>query len=430
MRNILLLFFSFLFFSCTNKTYSPAITLTEVGEGYSSTSVNNAVFRNSAIATLGDTQVIAYYDAEGWLVLGKRNLNEQAFELKRTQYQGNVRDAHNVISVMLDGEGYIHASFDHHGHPLRYCRSVAPWSLELGDLEPMTGDDEQDVTYPEFYRLADGGLLFAYRSGASGRGNLVLNRYNICTREWERVQSILIDGENQRNAYWQLFVDAQGTIHVSWVWRETWMVETNHDLCYACSRDNGVTWEKSSGEKYELPINKDNAEYACIIPQESELINQTSMSTDPEGHPFIATYWRDQNDSIPQYRMVWHDGEKWQQQKVSDRRTPFSLKGGGTKMIPISRPRMAVDGLRAYYIFRDEERDSRVSMFYTDNILSGDWQTFDLTDFPVHAWEPNIDTELWKAQRRLHIFVQDAYQGDGEKTIDSDASMVYVLEVK
>ena len=43
----------------------------------------------------------------------------------------------------------------------------------------MTGKDEDDVTYPEFYRMPDGDLLFAYRSGASGRGNLVLNRYDL-----------------------------------------------------------------------------------------------------------------------------------------------------------------------------------------------------------------------------------------------------------
>ena len=105
----------------------------------------------------------------------------------------------------------------------------------------MTGKDEDDVTYPEFYRMPDGDLLFVYRSGASGRGNLVLNRYDLKSRKWTRVQDVLIDGENQRNAYWQLYMDKAGVIHLSWVWRETWMVETNHDLCYAYSPDEGKT---------------------------------------------------------------------------------------------------------------------------------------------------------------------------------------------
>ena len=55
----------------------------------------------------------------------------------------------------------------------------------------------------------------------------------------------------------------------------------------------GVTWYKSSGEQYELPIQIVNAEYACRLPQNCELINQTSMSADAEGNPYIATYWRE-----------------------------------------------------------------------------------------------------------------------------------------
>lgn len=407
------------------------------GIGYSNNSINATVFRNSSVATLGDTQYIAYYDTLGYLTLGMRNLQDTLFQTQRTQYQGHVRDAHNVISIMPDGDGYLHVSFDHHGHPLHYARSVEPGSLTLGDMEPMISQsidslipDELDVTYPEFYRLASGNVLFAYRSGASGRGNLVMNLYDVKQRTWSRLQDVLIDGEQQRNAYWQLFVDAAGTIHVSWVWRETWLVETNHDLCYACSKDEGKTWQRSDGSPYTLPITAGNAEYACQIPQGSELINQTSMSTDAEGHPYIATYWRDQQDSIPQYRIVWNDGQSWHQQQVSQRQTPFSLSGGGTKMIPIARPRVAIDEHEAWYIVRDAERDSRVSLYHTADLASGQWQLTDLTDFTVDAWEPSFDTELWKAQRHLHLYVQCVHQGDGETTVQAEPTPVYVLEIR
>lgn len=404
--------------------------LIEVGEGYSSTSVNTTIFRNSSLALADGRQYVAYYDAEGWMVIGCRALGSEEWRLSRSQYRGNVRDAHNGISLMVDGAGYLHVAFDHHGHPLNYCRSVAPHTLTLGDKVPMVGRDEQDVTYPEFYRLANGDLLFAYRSGASGRGNLVLNRYSCSEACWERVQDVLIDGENQRNAYWQLYVDAAGTIHLSWIWRETWLVETNHDLCYARSTDGGKTWYKTTGEQYILPIRQSNAEYACHIPQNSELINQTSMSADAAGNPYIATYWRDADSEVPQYRLVWHDGAQWQSQQISDRQSPFSLKGGGTKMIPIARPRMVVHKKRGYYLFRDAERGSKVSMYYTKNIRKGKWHAKDLTDFSVDAWEPSYDAELWKARRKLHLFVQETHQGDGERTVEGKPTPVYVLEVE
>lgn len=404
--------------------------LVEVAKGYSRTSVNTTVFRNNSLVTHKKMQYIAFYDDASYLVLGKRKLGSTRWELKRSPYKGNCKDGHNIISIMVDGEGYLHTSFDHHGHKLNYCKSVSPYSLELGEKIPMTGIDETHVTYPEFYRLPKGDLLFVYRSGSSGRGNLVMNRYHVKSKSWTRVQDVLIDGENQRNAYWQLYVDPKGTIHLSWVWRETPGVETNHDLCYARSSDGGKTWHKSNGQPYQLPITLKNAEYAWRVPQNSELINQTSMSTDADGHPYIATYWRDADSQIPQYRIVWHNGISWQQRQVTWRTTPFSLKGGGTKMIPISRPRIVVDKNKAYYLFRDQERGSKVSVAYTRNLQNGDWQLCDLTDFSVGAWEPSHDTELWKQKKRLHLFVQHTRQGDGERTEEIDPQTVCVLEVQ
>lgn len=403
--------------------------LLPVAEGYSSTSVNNAVFRNSSLFTHGDTQYIAFYDPDGYLTLGKRLLGRDDWTLSRSQYKGKVADAHNVISIAVDGNDVLHVAFDHHGSPLHYCRSITPGSLELGEMESMTGRDEDNVTYPEFYPLAGGDLLGVYRDGASGRGNLVMNRYDSKTGKWIRLHDNLIDGENERNAYWQLCTDREGTIHLSWVWRETWLVETNHDICYARSTDGGLTWQRSDGSPQPLPITAGNAEYAWRIPQNSELINQTSMSADRNGNPFIVTYWRDTDNPAPQYRLVYHDGNAWHADCIGHRTGEFSLSGGGTKMIPISRPRLITDGTRAYCFFRDSERGSRVSMAYTPEIGSKPWTVTDLTDFSVDAWEPTLDAALWNSRGLAHLFVQECHQGDGERTVDSAPTMVYVLEL-
>ena len=235
------------------------------------------------------------------------------------------------------------------------------------------------------------------------------------------MQDILIDGENKRNAYWQLYVDEKGTIHLSWVWRETWLVETNHDICYAYSDDGARTWKRSDGTAYELPIRESTAEIAWRVPQNSELINQTGMTADSEGHPYVATYWREQGDSVPQYRLVWHDGKEWRMTSVGNRRTPFSLSGGGTKKIPIARPKIVSDGRAAFYIFRDEERGSKVSMAHTPELGVTEWSVSDLTDTPVDSWEPSIDGNLWNSRRRLDIFVEQVFQGDGEKVAEDVA---------
>jgi hypothetical protein len=209
------------------------------------------------------------------------------------------------------------------------------------------------VTYPEFYRLENGNLLFLYRDGASGRGNLMMNHYDIKTKTWTQRQDSFIDGEGERNAYWQMCTDAKGTIHISWVWRETGDVATNHDMGYAKSSDGGKTWQKSNGELYQLPIIKKNAEYAAKIPQKSELTNTTSMCADSKGRPYIATYWRSKGTKVPQYQLIFHDGTKWEILQISNRTTPFRMSGKGEKRIPIRDVRFLLTpmDLQIRYIF-------------------------------------------------------------------------------
>ena len=420
---------SLFFVLLTLSACSPRVREFRLGEGYAATSVNAAVFRAASVTSDSQYQFAAWYAPDGTVMVARRELApESGWVVQATDLTGNCADAHNVISLGLDGAGYLHVSWAQHGVPLRYARSRTPYRADFEVTGQMVDADlERHVTYPEFRRFSDGDLLFAYRDGSSGNGDLVLNRYDVQQGRWERIQSKLIDGQRQRNAYWQMYMDAQDVIHLSWVWRETWNVETNHDLCYAASRDGGRTWQRSDGTPYALPITLETAEVAWEVPQGSELINQTSMTADPQGHPCIATYWRAQGDSIPQYRLVRHDGRAWSAAQVGARRTPFSLSGGGTKSIPISRPQIVTDGRRTMLIYRDEERGSRVSLAQSRGLRR--WRVRDLTQDPVDAWEPSLDYERWKHEGVLDLFVQRVGQGDGEKTVDLPPQTVRILEI-
>lgn len=188
----------------------------------------------------------------------------------------------------------------------------------------------------------------------------------------------------------------------------------------------------SMGEKYTLPIIAETSEYAALIPQNSELINQTAMTTDSKGNPYIATYWREKNSDIPQYHIVYNKHNEWRVMNLNFRNTPFSLKGGGTKRIPISRPQLIVDtkskNTNLFLLFRDEERGGKVSMAVCKDIDGKKWTVRDLTDFSVGSWEPSFDTELWRNKKQLHIFVQKADQVDGEGKADIAPQKVYILE--
>lgn len=423
------------FFACASLLGAPlalAQTSTLPDSGWAKTSVNGVVFRGSSVASFGKFQYTAYYDGAGKVVLAKRTRGSTAWTVKITSLTGTVADAHNSISIQVDGDGFLHLAWDMHGTKLRYCKSLVAGGLDMGPEQAMVGTLEASVTYPQFFRLANGNLLFLYRDGSSGSGDLTLNRYDLKTKAWTRLQTKLVDGEGARNAYWQCHIDRNGVLHLSWVWRETADVSTNHDMCYARSRDGGVTWEKSDGTAYSLPITAASAEYALKIPQKSDLINQTSIFGDAQSRPWIATYWAPAGTGIPQYQLIHHDGTAWKTQQISHRTTAFSLSGVGTKQIPISRPQLVVDAtadsVDVAVVFRDVERGDRVSLMRTTNLVKNTWTVTDLTDSTVQAWEPSYDIDLWNSSRILALFVQRMGQGDGETSVALGPQPVQILE--
>lgn len=428
----ILTFLSILLLCCASPGQAQVVTT--VGEGWAGNSVNAVIFRKNSIASWKGMQFIAYYNQQKKVVLGKRKLGDKHWVIQQTQYQGDATDAHRSISLIVDGDGYLHISWDHHGNALNYAVSIAPATLSLGATLKMTGKKEDNVTYPEFYTLAEGNLLFLYRYGSSGNGSLMINRYNCKTKTWLQLQDGFIDGEGKRNAYPQLAVDVKGVIHISWVWRESPDVASNHDLCYARSVDGGLTWEKSTGEKYILPIRATTAEYAARIPQQRELINQTSMFADVEGKPFIASYWRDAGETVPQYHVVYQTAGLWKTINLGFRKTPFSLTGVGTKSIPLSRPQILAwknkNTVALALIFRDQERGSKASVAINTDIRQNNWTIKDLSPHPVGAWEPSYDTELWKNKSILNLYFQKVVQVDLEGNANVLPSPVQVLEYR
>ncbi|MCK6211788.1 BNR-4 repeat-containing protein [Georgenia sp. EYE_87] len=473
-----------------------AATLSRLTPGWANNSVNATAFRKSSLTTAeidGRTmQFAAYYNPSGQLVLARRDRDEGAWEYEWTPYLGNVVDAHNSISIAVDGAGYLHVAWSHHNSPLRYARSVAPGSLELGRERLMVGSHEGVVTYPEFFRLPDGDLFFLYRDGASGNGNLVLNRYDTSRARWARLHDNLIDGQDQRSAYWQAAVDSKGRLHLSWTWRDTPDVKTNHNVLYARSVDStGRTWEKSDGSSYAVPITYTNAEVAAVVPQASSLMNQTSMTVDDDDKPYVASYWREGSGPV-QYRVVRPDfleaepspepsadptasraaepsesptvestasptaeptasptaepteqaGEPtdppgpaasgWEVIDTGIRRTAFHLGGGGTKAVPIARPQILVSGVgddaTIHLVIRDAERGSKASLA-TRHGDAEEWEIADLTEDSLGEWEPSYDLDLWRSERELDVFVQNVTQVDGEGLEEYPPQFVYVLAV-
>lgn len=395
----------------------PAVTLVAAA-AWAGSSVNMLANQSNTLITDGATQYAAFYSADHHLMLARRPLGTDTWTVQKTPYTGNVTDAHNTVAIAVDGEGYLHVAWDHHAQPLNYVRSVAPGSLELGPKQPMTGTLERSVTYPLFYRQPDGGLLFLYRDGRSGQGNVVLKHYDLKQHAWEPVQENLIDGEGARSAYLAATIDPAGTLHLAWNWRESADVATNHDLCYAQSADGGVTWTTSTGTPLTLPLTAATAEYALRIPQNSRMMNPPGLATDAAGHPCITTYWAPAGSDIPQFHLVRHDGHAWSVTQITSRTAPFELRGTATKRPPISRgailTRESAAGRQEFYlIYRDDERGGKITAVSCADLAHPAWRVRELYPDSVGAWEPSVDPVQWSQHGRIDLLVQRVEQLDG-----------------
>ncbi|MFJ6112680.1 BNR repeat-containing protein [Agrococcus sediminis] len=414
---------------------SQIINASTLGDGYARNSVNTTSFRADSVvtATIGEelVQFAAYYDAQGRVVLASRPL-DGPWRTAITQHRGDVTDAHNSISIAVDGEGLLHVAWGMHGTPLRYAVSTAPGSLVLGGAVPMTGMHERSVTYPQFLRASTGDLYFLYRDGSSGNGSLHINRYAAATGEWSRAATRVIDGEGEVSPYWQATIDAQDRIHLSWTFRRTAAVETNSNVYYAVATDaSATTWARSDGSGYSGPITLDTAEQIAAVPEGSNLMNQTSMAVDDEDRPFIASYWT--SDGVTQYHVIRQSQAGWEVLDTQIRTTTFDLAGIGTKAVPIARPQIAVRGsgdeAQVLLLIRDSERASRAALATTAAIASNSWTVDDLTSDSMGSWEPTYDTSAWRSTGRLFVFLQPVLQGDHETLTTLEPSPVSIVEV-
>ena len=391
------------------------------GDGFAGSSINmGAGLQHSLFTHLG-VQYAAFYAADATLVLARRALGSDHWETRRTQYTGRVADAHNSPTLVVDGGGTLHVAWDHHGNTLNYARANAPGSLELGPRAPMLGREESSVTYPAFIRLKSGDLLFFYRDGRSGRGNLVLNRYSTAATTWTRVHDKLIDGEGARSAYPSFHYDRRGSLHLAWVWRSSPDVATNHDLAYARSNDEGLTWVNTTGGPLTIPLTAAAADYALRIPPGRSLMNPPTVSADSQGRPLIANYWAPAGTDIPQYHLVRHDGKAWSVQTITRRTTPFTLAGTATRRPPLSRSILVSEQpwrakSSAHLVYRDDERDGRAVIATCADIEAPSpvWSLSDLTADSLGAWEPAFDPEQWRRMRQIHFLVQKVEQRDGD----------------
>ena len=280
-----------------------------------------------SLLTHAGRQYVAYYNAKHEMIVASRRLDEKKFRYV-TMPTKIGWDSHNSVTMAVDANGCIHLSGNMHCVPLIYFRMSKPGDIGTFKRLAMTGREERRCTYPRFMKNLEGDLIFTYRSGGSGNGKRLYNRYDPKAKTWSPLLEVpLFDGQGKRNAYPHgPSLGPDKRFHVVWVWRDTPDCATNHHLSYARSKDL-IHWETAAGKPVKVPLTLAQAQL-CVdpIPSGGGIINGCErLGFDSAGRPMIAYHKSDAKGHMQIFVTRFEKG-KWVSRAVTkwDKRVVFS----------------------------------------------------------------------------------------------------------
>ncbi len=346
-----------------------------------------------ALLTSGTTQYVAYYAANQQMTVAQRSTNSDTWVRQPLDtYVGT--DGHNAVGCALDRDGQLHVAGNMHNVPLIYFRtSVAGDVTSLTQIKSMVDPDtEQSETYPVFLHNSDGALIYNFRDGVSGAGATYYNIYDESTKTWSRLlDQPLFDGQGVGNSYPSSpTLGPDGYFHMVWVWRATGDAATNHDLCYARSKDM-VHWETIDGDPLSLPIVQSTKGVVVDpIPVYHGLLNGVpAIGFDADKRVLISYYKLDAKLNTQVYIARPTSKNRWKIVQVSGWTGRYYAEGIGT--IPPQPGISAVSALP----------DGNLQMAYSykpaaDTSYSGTWiiDPKTLQPFTEAATPPSAPAEL------------------------------------
>jgi hypothetical protein len=133
----------------------------------------------------------------------------------------------------------------------------------------------------------------------------------------------------------QTVLGPDGWYHEVWVWRESPLAETNHDLSYARSRDL-MHWETAAGKPLTLPLTLETpGTVVDPVPVKGGLLNGTqSVGFDAEGSVTISYIKYDEQGRTQLYFARWLAGA-WKIEQASDWNYRWDFRGNGSLVFEV-----------------------------------------------------------------------------------------------
>jgi hypothetical protein len=427
-----------------NSTVPGAVTeLIELSQvaaalGYGDEITNNMVLRtcNPITDLANGIQYVAFHKqlpatSAGQLVLAKRTYSAGAWgswSVTTTPITPTTAyDGHNYFSMATDGSGRLHLAGDMHGVSMRYWHGATPGDVSITAwvTPPIASGStlETSVTYPMFRKRNNGDLLFFFRDGGSGNGNLVMYYFTNATATWSIVHSVLVDGETDGQSFYPEVIEydpISDRVFVAGNWRRTTDVSTNHDLFFffLLGSENFANAYQVDGTVQTLPVQIANAGYVDSIAENTGLANVGSLTFDPETLAPTCWTFTDPGDGFSQFVAYQWSGSAWVKHWVPDEPqlqnfVPFSYVnlGSGAPDTAFGGPRAERRGDRIILPTRYDAYGSGVWALIcesADTLAGWTKKLLDTTD--VDAWFGGADRPQWDTNGELYLYHQRCKQ--------------------
>lgn len=398
-------------FEVEAKAYTPPLKYVPLpGQVSGQTGYSGRSYTQDSVCTTSDAQYAAWYDHAGALLVGKRTLPSEVwttFDLGTVAGNPLVlpvdTDSHNTVCMIVDAQGYIHVAANMHGDVLRYVKSTNPNDITAWTAPGMTGLNETQMTYPRFALHPDGTLFYMYRDGASGNGDIYLNRKNV-GGSWTQLGMLAAGKATNENPYESRFViSANGTLGVAFTWRPNGGDHnTNADVHFIKSTDKGATWQSVSGAAVTIPlVHVDTTALAlATAATNSGIINQFGLDLDADDYPHIALTLADGATPDRNIHHLYWDGAAWVNQQVTDLQN-----GMGFNEMP-KRPSIActADG-RTLILTSYTRITTKRGTFRIIDVTGGAATDVPFANLDGRDWELTYDGRALRERNELNIML-------------------------
>ena len=296
----------------------------DIGTVWSGTAVDFDAF------VFKNTLFVAYYDADRYMTVAKRDLASGNLEWVRLGSRFEGWDSHNYIRLALDRAQVIHVAGNMHASPLVYFQGAEPLSIASMHPTHLATVREDRVTYPTFLGGIENDLALLYRTGVSGDGAWFIAQWD--GKRWDRSVELFSDRFDGAavSAYPSPgAADLNGVTHVAIVWRRTPDASTNFRVSYVRTT-NFLDWFDFAGNRIQLPISPENSTVVDDTGPGRGLLNSAQISVDPQGRPAIdyTKYGPRGGNAI--VVATPGPGGRWRQVIIAESDRKADISGGGT----------------------------------------------------------------------------------------------------